>query len=291
MADTITSESTEATGQVAFEQALDQLQEETVQEDTPTVDDEASVDVADTGEEQDQEQQDAPAEAFKKPAVEGPSPAMQAIAKQAGVPEIIVRAARDDAALQELMDAVSQESAAPEVAETVDWEVPLPEDDFSADDPVRKSFVSLSEHFRQEVNGLKELFRDATGVIQEMHGQQQQASERLAGEKLARFDANVSALQVPELGNGKLEQVHSLVRQPIWILAHEMEKQTGTPADQLAEQAARKLYPRFFQKSPTEAARSQRKKNLGVGQSKLPTEQLSPYDVFSAKVDKILGDK
>ena len=172
--------------------------EKEVPEDTPIQDEVAEEQpVVD-----DASEEEAPAEEVQATVPDGPTPAMQELARQ-WLPEKFIEAARDDEALKGMIDAARETNAPPPPAEEPDFELSLPDDEFEANDAVRKQFRELNEHYKGQISNLKKDMGSLVEIAKDMQTKQQDQIQMMFQEEQRGFDSALDGLDNDIVGKAE----------------------------------------------------------------------------------------
>lgn len=226
--------------------------------------------------------------------VEGPSIAVKAWAKQAGLdPDLIAIATSDDqlGLMVEKLVASRETEQKPEPTPEPEFKLELPEDEFPAGDPVRKTLESMNDFYAKQIEKSKQdtslLATYVKGLLEETETSKQQ---QLVNEQ-GTFDAYLDSLENEVLGNYQDGTHNHDVREAIygkfWRLKQENPK--SKDAD-LINEAAKAFGIKSQQTKRKEALASDNKKRLGGGPTKsVPEPQLSGREKALADIDAILA--
>lgn len=126
---------------------------------------------------------------------EGPSFLMKQAATTAGIPQFLVETAHDDAQLQGWMEMLSQPGEAKEAEPEAPFSLNLPEDEFGADDPVRKQFsalvATLNGKFAEQEKKLREFEETRTEIQRREYQAAHKAVFSPFDEVLDSYDSDV----------------------------------------------------------------------------------------------------
>lgn len=246
--------------------------------DEPVEDEEAEGEEPESAEEQpegevapEQEAAEQPQEPAK-PEAPAVSPEWIAEAVRLNVPRQVLRFARSNDEIREMIvefgDQEEEAEAPPAPA------FPISDDDFDATDPTHRALRAIWDENQQLRGDLSKITQSTTGLINE-----RQRDSILAKE--AEYDAGLDALNMPELGARG-----SQIRKDAWD-AYEffLQRNPGTPKSELAKRAVFATHPELLTKQATqkqlEAIKGQEQKTLGAGPSKPPAKkEPTPEDNF-----------
>lgn len=240
-----------------------------------------------------EEQAEIPADESEDSPVDdgGPTAEMIAVAKLYGVPETVARAAKDNAALQQIMEYVSSIAASPAPeppqadAEEPELRFEIGEDDYDETDPVHRQLRSTVEILNKK---LAEIKKTEALLVQHANAQLQERQDREAMTIQQPFDEGLDELNSGAFGNtakGLTDAQVKLRSQAFNVYRTFIE---GEPADrrkQMAQAVVRAKFDKMVPKQPVapqavKAAQRQARQRMGVNSSKQDVEKLSAYDAF-----------
>ena len=229
-----------------------------------------------------------------EPIVEGSSVAMQAVARQSGIPQKLVDLARDDAQLQEMVNLASQEESRPPTPEPEpEFELSLSEDEYGADDAVRQQFSKMKDHYSGQISSLKNDLSTLVNVVKGVHEDQRSQVEQKAAADQEEFDLALDGIDDPTFGKyGKLDPAQGGIRGVIFDQMYVLQKQNrGIPIRDLAKMAAEKVVPSIKDKNKATNQRmsiqEQSRRKLGSGNSQAaPDPDMSPEQKFFEHLNK-----
>ena len=239
-------------------------------------------------------EEEVPAE----PTVEGPSVAMQTVARQAGVPQGLVDTARDDAQLKSWIELASpqEDSRVPEPEPEPEFQLTLSEDEYGSDDAVRQQFEKMREHYSGQIASIKEDFTQLVDVLKNVSQDQRTQAEQQAATVQAEFDRALDDLNEPMFGKyGQLDDTTGGIRAVIYKKKEEIRKDhRGVSEYDLAKIAAETVVPilkdKFKAAKQRNAIQNQGRMKLGAGNSKpAPDPDLSPAESFAQKMAERFG--
>lgn len=217
---------------------------------------------------------------------EGPSYLMKRAAVEAGIDPSLVGRAKDDAQLQLMIEAANR----PEAKETTPPEdlsltVDLPEDEFSADDPVRKVFTAWQEKLNKQQQEVSKALSALTAFANsQLDREDQQQWDSL----YTPFDKALDTFESPVLGtSGKLTEKQREARAAIAEKYTALGASPDMPAEELqryadlAVAAARKDL--IEQRNKKQQASAQQKRQVigGAGAQRTVQRAKTTNDVFA----------
>jgi hypothetical protein len=227
-----------------------------------------------------------------EPTVEGPSVAMQTVARQAGIPQQLVDLARDDAQLQQYVELANKGESRPQEPEP-EFELSLSEDEYGEDDAVRQQFAKMKDHYSGQIATLKQHFGELVSVVKNVQGEQLSQAEQEAAARQEEFDIALDSFDDPTFGKyGELDPAQGGIRGVIFNQMHELQKKhRGTPIRDLAKMAAQKVVPSIKDKNKAATQRmsiqEQSRRKLGAGNSRpAPDPDLTPEQKFFDRLEK-----
>lgn len=250
---------------------------------------EAKVDADDEpAEESDQEQE--PEKEPEQVKVEGPSVAAKLWAKQSGLDPELISLAPNDEALEKLVEkfATSREvepKPEPQAPET--FKLDLPEDEFPADDPVRKQLTALNDFYAKR---LEQAQSDAQLIAQHVIDLEKFV-EQFQGERtnnvIRTFDDKLDSLNSDVLGSG--DKRNSRVRAAVWDTLQDLkEERKGVSEEELLREALETFGIKSQDQKRIDAIRQSNKTRLGGGPSKaIPPREPTREDKFNQLMDRL----
>ena len=234
--------------------------------------------------EEEAEEVEAPA-----PVAEGPSLAMRAVARQANIPDALVDIARDDAQLHEMVAlATAKEDRAPE-PEPVEFNVELPEEEYGADDAVRKQFNSMKDHFEGQI---KTFQGDMTTVVDLVKGLEKRMSEQVQQQQssaIADFDSALDRENSPVLGQlQELSEAGRKIRGAVYDEMENAHRADPTLSYEDTVRAAINLALPGY--TDTNKARKQRQSIRAQHRAKLGSGNAKPAPSPEPSVDEMFTD-
>ncbi len=282
----------ESTPQEIFAEKLQELREQHTPAEPEKVETDADADeVAEV-------EAEAPAEVAPVK-VEGPSVAMKAFAKQQGLTDKVIALAQSDEQLHELLeDAAAKYREAEPVKEpekAPELEILLPEDEFPADDPMRKQVVAMKEFYDGKLNEIYDyLGLMAKTVVDFEKAREDTEISQLSNEQGA-FDKHFDSYEHPVLGSRAtgLDEDQQEVRQAVYEKYHRLKKDNPKASDEaLYERAASTWGYKPTSQKRVDAIKEASNGRLGGGQSRaLPEPTLSGRALAESKMQEILSRK
>lgn len=271
----------------ADDTSVEVLEKEQVDE-TP-IQDEAVQDDAGT-EEKPAEEEVQPEE---PPKVDGPTPAMQELAKQ-WIPPSLLATAKDDEQLQAWIEMARKEDTALPSQEEPDFELSLPEEEFEAGDAVRKQFSALNDFYKGKFKQSNKDMQTLVGIVKNIQGQQETAVQQAQFEEQRGFDEELDAMDNDIVGKfGAMNDGQGLIREALFKQAQSIkEKKGGTLRSHVAE-VAKLVRAETKQQKQAYQSRVKEQSNgrLGTGNSqRMPELELSQDKQMANFLSKI-GDR
>ena len=134
----------------------------------------------------------------------GVSPSMRLIAREAGVKESVIKNVASDEALEEIVVETVEENRQKEAEQTPEPEPPfkleLPEEDFPADDPVRKQFQRMHEHYEKRDKLFESAALTLIKEVRELREESQQQRQTAEQMWLQEFHTGLDELESKSLG-------------------------------------------------------------------------------------------
>jgi len=282
----------------AFEVFTEKLQTLKDKDETPAeVEAQADADVEEKGEAPAEETK---AEAEPKPRkVEGPSIAMKAMAKREGVPDDIIAIADSDEHLDTFIKHYTQlraeeQAKQAEAEKEKPFTLSLPEDDFDNDDPVRKQFSEVVNHFEGKLASVYNYLGQLADIAIKTEEAVKSATEEKVFDEQGAFDDFIDELESPVLGNRRGDAIPSAgqkMRQAIYWQYKELEAEhPRTSKAKLMAQAAEEFGFTSKQAQRQNAIVESNSRRLGGGSSKpLPEAKLEGKELALAKIKEALS--
>ena len=236
-------------------------------------------------------QQEEPKETAK---VEGPSRAMRWQAKQAGVSDRLIALADTDEDLEVLIEE-SQQSREPEkkaeAQEFPSFEIELPEDEFPADDPVRKQLVSMKGFYDKQLQQAREDIGLLASVLTEQKSFIEQSQQEQLVNTQGAFDAHLDQFENPQLGSRAAGNHNHKLRQAIYNEYWELKQDKPNAKDaDLINEAVAAFGIKSQQTKRKEALEHDNKRRLGGGPTKAVSEpQLTGRALAESRIQEILA--
>ena len=208
---------------------------------------------------------------------EGPTAVMATVARQAGVPPQLVAQARDDKQLMDYIDLVSNEPTAPAAVE--EFEIDLPEEEYSADDSVRKQFDRLNQHYSGQISKLREELASVAHAVTSVDSQQKDLTQGQATSEQMVFDGAVD--EYGAFGKfGELNQILATTRGALYDEYRELKAKNPTvEPSKLVEHVVKKNFPGVIDnqtaKLSKKSIREQGRRKLGSGNAR-PAPEADP---------------
>lgn len=225
---------------------------------------------ADADAEQATEAQEETPVAQEPAKVEGPTAAMRLVAKQHGLSEKLISTFTSDdqlsVFLEELGAATQEKKPEPEQIAVPEFKVEFPEDEFPADDPVRKNIEGLASEFKSQVDKIYGYMNQMADLV--IKSDETRASieyERLALEQGA-FDKHFDSFEHGVLGNraAGLTSDQQEVREAIYAKYHKLKTENPDGNDtELYNRAAAPWGLKPKTQTRMEAIREQSDSRLG----------------------------
>jgi hypothetical protein len=167
---------------------------------------------------------DAEAEVEETPAeeiAEGPSFLMKQEAARAGLDPKFIALAKDDAQLEQMIEASIESREVADKTEPVVADEPitldLPEDEFAADDPIRKALSGIVEKFNAKLEKANKTIGLLAGFANERLEKEEQDQQRVYQDNYTKlfspFDEVLDSFDSPVLGKtGKLTKTQQAER-------------------------------------------------------------------------------
>ena len=259
--------------------------EKEVPEDTPIQDEVAEEQpVVD-----DASEEEAPAEEVQATVPDGPTPAMQELARQ-WLPEKFIEAARDDEALKGMIDAARETNAPPPPAEEPEFELSLPDEEFEANDAVRKQFKELNEHYKGQISNLKKDMGSLVEIAKDMQTKQQDQIQMMFQEEQRGFDSALDGLDNDIVGKAEeMTAPQRKIRSALFDIAQDLKQKKGGSLGDHALEAAKYVRAESKQQKQVYAKKVQEQSNgrLGSGNSpRLP----EPGTTVDQEFEKLLAE-
>jgi hypothetical protein len=222
--------------------------------------------------------------------VEGTTAAMRLLAKQNGVDDRVIKLTTNDDQLTELIEHAIQsreEANKAEIEPATELANILPEDEFGADDPVRKQVDAI-------IGEVKTLRDDVVSIVNWALGQvkvQEQSREAQIASQLGSFDSHLDTFDNPVLGNKQSGTHNNDVRAAVWNKFWNLkeEKPQATDAELINEAAAAFGY-KTKKQTRTEAIKDDNANRLGgSGTKPLPEPQLEGKELALSLMRKALA--
>ncbi len=230
-------------------------------------------------------------ESVPEPAVvEGPSYAMKTVARQAGIPDALVDIAHDDAQLHKMVDLASkkEERASEPVPE---FDIELPEDEYSQDDSVRKQFNSMKEFYTGQLDTLKQDMASVVGLVKGIESDQRDQTQQQAATQQADFDAVMDKLDSPVFGKyGELDESHGILRSAVYAKIDETHRSNPSMSyEEVVQSAAGAVVPGFTDnrtaKTQRKSLQEQSRSRLGSGNSRPAPEPEKAPDMVDFLIE------
>ena len=271
----------EMTHQDRFGQTLDKIQEQDIPTDPE--EDESETDEVDAGEQEE--------EIVPTPAIEGPTAAMKAVAKQQGVPAELIETARDDEQLEAWMGIVANRQAEPTPAPEAEYGTSLPEDEFTEDDPVRREFIAQRQHQEEKYDSLRGNVEKILTYVLDQGDQLSQMTTQSVEAEQKGFHSHFDGFSNPVLGkSGSLsreaDQMRGLIHQTFMDLKQEFP---GTSDTALMDKSASKYGIQSKSTLRNDAVRKQAQQRLGGPESAkgAPEPKMTRQESFDQKMEQI----
>jgi len=232
------------------------------------------------------------------PRIDGPTPAMETVARQAGIPPKLVALARDDRQLQEMIGLTEERQEQPAYeAEIPKFDITLPEDEYGSDNATREQFVKMRDHYEGILSGFRDDMSSIVGAVKGMHEEQTEGIKRREANMQRGFDTALDSLNSGTFGktgdtmSETNKGVRSVAFGPYQRLKNENPNLSNLEAATLA---AKETFPEMTDnnkaKQQRQSLQKQSRQRLGSGQSK-PAPESGPdreerFDDFLAKLGK-----
>jgi hypothetical protein len=227
-----------------------------------------------------------PAEVAEEVADEGPSFLMKRAAVEAGIDPALVGRAKDDDQLALMIEAASRtetKDAAP--AEDLSLKLELPEEEFGADDPVRKQFAAWQDKLNKQQ---QEVSKALAALTTFANGQLDREDQQQWAQLYTPFDQALDSFESPLLGtSGKLSDKQKAERALIADKYLALGATADMPAEEkqryaeLAVAAARKDLVEQRHKKQQAAARQTRQVTGGGGPQRTVQRATSREDLLA----------
>ena len=269
-----------------------ELPEDTTIQDDAVIQDDAGVEEKPAEEEV---QAEAVVEATPEP--DGPTPAMQELAKQ-WLPDKLIGIATDDKQLQGMIEMAREEGTAPPAKEEKDFELSLPEEEFEAGDAVRKQFSALNDFYKGKFQQSTKDMQTLVGIVKNIQGQQEAQVQNAQFEEQRGFDEELDAMDNDVVGKfGAMSDGQGLIREALYKQAQSLkDKKGGTLRSHVAEVAKLVRAETKQQKQAYQSkVKEQSNGRLGTGNSqRMPELEKSRVDKmgdFLVEIGKRHGNK
>jgi len=226
--------------------------------------------------------------------VEGPSVAMKMFAKQQGLPAKAIELAKSDEDLSELVEVFVAKQAQPEPTPEPEpeFKLELSEEDFPADDPIRKAVESLNSHYEAKVKKLE-------GYIGQLADMAFKAEETLKASEVSQlsndekvFDDFIDALGVKPLGNrakGEISSIGQKLRNSLYWEVKDLEAENPSlTREAIIRKVAEEAGYLSPQQKREQAIKSDSARRLGGGGSKpVPASPPTAQEKMNALFDRL----
>jgi len=214
---------------------------------------------------------------------------MQELARQ-WLPEKFIEAARDDEALKGMIDAARETNAPPPVVEEPEFELSLPEEEFEANDAVRKQFKELNEHYKGQISNLKKDMGSLVEIAKDMQTKQQDQIQMMFQEEQRGFDSALDGLDNDIVGKAEeMTAPQRKIRSALFDIAQDLKTKKGGSLGDHALEAAKYVRAESKQQKQVYAKKVQEQSNgrLGSGNSpRLP----EPGTTVDQEFEKLLAE-
>jgi len=235
---------------------------------------------------------ETPAEEVQVEKPDGPTPAMQELARQ-WLPEQFITAARDDEALKGMIDAARDSKAPPPPVEEPEFELSLPEEEFEANDAVRKQFKELNEHYKGQISTLKKDMGTLVDIAKDMQEKQQAQVQQMFHEEQRGFDMVLDDLGSDVVGVAEeLSAPQRKIRSALYDIAQDMKEKKGGSLKDHALEAAKYIRIESKQQKQAYAKKVKEQSNgrLGSGNSpRLPEPAKSKEQALEDFLEHTIG--
>lgn len=233
-----------------------------------------------------------PAEESPEPT--GPSSVMKTVARQQGVEEYVIGLAHSDEELEEVIgkrieELEAKETKAPEAAPPKEFELGLSEEEFPADDPLRKCFSEMNDHYKGKIEVLesayKELLGNAINVNQERQAQQQ----AIESQWFSQFHSGLDELNSEALGqSAEYSEESNDMRKAVYSTLERLQKtHPETSPKELGQMAAKKLGLARTTVATKEAVREGNRRVSAGKPAQTVKTPLSSNDRIQAHLDRL----
>lgn len=287
-------ETAETSAEQIFAEKLQELSEQrepATEEETPEAD-------AETQESDEQPTEEETPEEVKPvtKGIEGTSVAMRAFAKQQGVPDEMISLAANDEHLETYIKhyAASREEEPAEPEKEQPFALSLPEEEFAKDDPVRKQFGEVVEHFEEKLETVFGYLGQLADVALKTEQAVKQSVDKELTVEQGAFDEFIDTLGHPALGSRQDNSIPSAgqkARSMIYWHAKDLQvEHPRTPAQKLYEMAAKEFGYLSKQEKRQDAIKDANKGRLGGGSAKpLPEPKLTGEALALSKIQEALS--
>ena len=207
-------------------------------------------------------------------------------AVEAGIDPSLVGRAKDDAQLQLMIEAANRpETKEADPPEDLSLSIDLPEDEFSADDPVRKVFTAWQEKLNKQQQEVSKALSALTAFA---NSQLDREDQQQWNSLYAPFDQALDAFESPVLGtSGKLNEKQHAARAAIAEKYYALGATPNMPAEELqryaelAVAAARKDL--IEQRNKKQQASAQQKRQVigGAGAQRTVQPAKTTKDIYA----------
>lgn len=174
----------------------------------------------------------------------GPTTAMKAVAKQQDVPDYLIKLAKTDEELEEVIaERAAEQRAAAKHEPEPEFALSLPEEEYPADDPVRKQFSQLHEHYQQKLKVHEQALVTLIQEMRESRTETDAQKEHAERQWVSQFDSGLDELQSEALGQAsqRTDELNE-IRTAVFNTAKRMQgERPELSAKELAQQAAIRL--------------------------------------------------
>jgi len=232
------------------------------------------------------------------PRIDGPTPAMETVARQAGIPPKLVALARDDKQLQEMIGLTEeqQEQPVPE-AEVPKFDITLPEDEYGSDNATREQFIKMRDHYEGILSGFRDDMSSIVGAVKGMHEEQTESVKRREANVQRGFDTALDSLDSDTFGKtgDTMSETNKGVRSVAFGPYQRLKNENPSLSDLDAmKMAVKETFPEMTDnnkaKQQRQSLQKQSRQRLGSGQSK-PAPESGPdrderFEDFLSKLGK-----